>query len=123
MGQLVRPLESVGCYVPGGRFPLVSTLLMTVIPAQVGGVKNIRVVSARPSEEVLAAAGMLGVKEFYQVGGAPWKSWFTMLRERLIDKQSKSEGSWTDSPGREYATAMAVLALQVPAGLLPIYQK
>jgi len=70
LGQLVRPLESVGCYVPGGRYPLVSTLLMTVIPAQVAGVKNIRVVSPRPGPEVRAAAGMLGVKEFYGVGGA-----------------------------------------------------
>jgi histidinol dehydrogenase len=70
LGQLVRPLDSVGCYVPGGRFPLVSTLLMTVIPAQVAAVKNIRVVSPRPSTEVLAAAAMLGVREFYRVGGA-----------------------------------------------------
>jgi histidinol dehydrogenase len=69
-GQIVRPLESVGCYVPGGRYPLVSTLLMTVIPAQVAGVKNIRVVSPKPSAEVLAAAAMLGVREFYCVGGA-----------------------------------------------------
>jgi histidinol dehydrogenase len=70
LGQLVRPLDSCGCYVPGGRFPLVSTLLMTVIPAQVAGVKNIRVVSPHPSSEVLAAAAMLGVSEFYRVGGA-----------------------------------------------------
>ena len=70
LGQLAIPLESVGCYVPGGRYPLVSTLLMTVIPAQVAGVKNIRVVSPKPSSEVLAAAGMLGVTEFYRVGGA-----------------------------------------------------
>jgi histidinol dehydrogenase len=70
LGQLVRPLDSVGCYVPGGRFPLLSTLLMTVIPAQVAGVTNIRVVSPRPSSEVLAAAAMLGVREFYRVGGA-----------------------------------------------------
>jgi histidinol dehydrogenase len=70
LGQLVRPLDSAGCYVPGGRFPLISTLLMTVIPAQVAGVKNIRVVSPRPSSEVLAAAAMLGVREFYRVGGA-----------------------------------------------------
>ncbi len=70
LGQLVLPLDSVGCYVPGGRFPLVSTLLMTVIPAQVAGVKHIRVVSPRPSSEVLAAAAMLGVSEFYQMGGA-----------------------------------------------------
>ena len=70
VGQLVRPLESVGCYVPGGRHPLVSTLLMTVIPAQVAGVKDIRVVSPQPRPEVMAAAGMLGIKEFYRVGGA-----------------------------------------------------
>ena len=70
LGQLVRPLESVGCYVPGGRYPLVSTLLMTVIPAQVAGVKNIRVASPKPSLEVLAAAAMLGVREFFRVGGA-----------------------------------------------------
>ena len=70
LGQLVRPLESVGCYVPGGRYPLVSTLLMTVIPAQVAGVKNIRVVSPQPSTQVLGAAAMLGVREFYRVGGA-----------------------------------------------------
>jgi histidinol dehydrogenase len=70
LGQIVRPLESVGCYVPGGRYPLVSTVLMTVIPAQVAGVKNIRVVSPKPSVEVLAAAAMLGVREFYRVGGA-----------------------------------------------------
>ncbi len=70
LGQLVRPLESVGCYVPSGRHPLVSTLLMTVIPAQVAGVKNIRVVSPQPSLEVLAAAATLGVREFFRVGGA-----------------------------------------------------
>ena len=56
LGQIVRPLDSVGCYVPGGRYPLVSTLLMTVIPAQVAGVKNIRVVSPQPVRKFLAAA-------------------------------------------------------------------
>ncbi|HTZ81835.1 MAG TPA: histidinol dehydrogenase, partial [Candidatus Acidoferrales bacterium] len=70
LGQIIRPLESIGCYVPGGRYPLVSTVLMTVIPAQVAGVKNIRVASPKPSKEVLGAAAMLGVQEFYRVGGA-----------------------------------------------------
>ena len=70
LGQVVIPLESVGCYVPGGRHPLVSTLLMTVIPAQVAGVKNIRVVSPNPSQEVLAGCSMLGVHEVYRIGGA-----------------------------------------------------
>ncbi len=70
VGQIVRPLQSVGCYVPGGRYPLPSTLLMTVIPAQVAGVRNIRVVSPNPRPETLAAAALLGVSEFYRVGGA-----------------------------------------------------
>lgn len=70
VGQIVRPLDSVGCYVPGGRYPLVSTLLMTVIPAQVAGVPAIRVASPHPRAEVLAAAAMLGVRDVYRIGGA-----------------------------------------------------
>lgn len=69
-GQLVRPLESVGCYVPGGRYPLPSTLLMTVTPAQVAGVKRIVVCSPKPAIETMAAAWLAGVTEFYRVGGA-----------------------------------------------------
>jgi histidinol dehydrogenase len=69
-GQLVRPLSSVGCYVPSGRHPLPSTLLMTAIPAQVAGVKRIVVVSPKPAPETLAAAYLLGIEEFYRLGGA-----------------------------------------------------
>ncbi len=69
-GQLVRPLSSVGCYVPSGRHPLPSTLLMTAIPAQVAGVLRIVVVSPKPATETLAAAHLLGIKEFYCLGGA-----------------------------------------------------
>jgi histidinol dehydrogenase len=70
LGQIVKPLGSVGCYIPGGRYPLLSTVLMTVIPAQVAGVKQIRVVSPKPSPEVLGVAAMLGIREFYRIGGA-----------------------------------------------------
>jgi histidinol dehydrogenase len=69
-GQRVIPVGSAGCYVPSGRYPLPSTLLMTVIPAQVAGVQRIVVVSPHPAKETLAAAAMLGVTEFYRVGGA-----------------------------------------------------
>lgn len=69
-GQLVRALGSVGCYVPSGRHPLPSTLLMTAIPAQVAGVPRIVAVSPRPAPETLAAAHLLGITEFYRVGGA-----------------------------------------------------
>ena len=69
-GQVVRGLDSVGCYVPGGRYPLPSTLLMTVTPAQVAGVERIVVCSPKPARETLAAAWLAGVTEFYRVGGA-----------------------------------------------------
>jgi histidinol dehydrogenase len=99
LGQLVRPLDSCGCYVPGGRFPLVSTLLMTVIPAQAAGVKNIRVVSPHPSSEVLAAAEMLGVREFYRTGGAQAISALAYGTE-TIARVDKIVG-----PGNLYVTA------------------
>ncbi len=70
VGQIIRPLDSVGCYVPGGRYPLPSSLLMTVIPAQVAGVQRIAVCSPSPAAETLAAAALLGVTEFYRIGGA-----------------------------------------------------
>ena len=70
VGQIVRPIDAVGCYVPGGRYPLLSSLLMTVIPAQVAGVPRIVVCSPRPAQETLAAAALLGVAEFYRIGGA-----------------------------------------------------
>lgn len=69
-GQRVRPLNAVGCYVPSGRHPLPSSLLMTAIPAQVAGVPRIAVVTPRPGRETLAAAALLGIDEVYQVGGA-----------------------------------------------------
>ena len=70
VGQIVRPLEAVGCYVPGGRYPLPSSLLMTVVPAQVAGVGRVVVASPKPARETLAAAALLGVEEFYRIGGA-----------------------------------------------------
>ena len=70
VGQIVRALDSVGCYVPGGRYPLPSTLLMTVTPAQVAGVERIVVCSPKPAKETMAAAWLAGVTEFYRVGGA-----------------------------------------------------
>src|SRR5882762_6419708 len=99
VGQLVRPLESVGCYVPGGRYPLPSTLLMTVIPAQVAGVKQIRVASPRPAQATLATAAFLGVREFYRVGGAQAIAALAYGTEE-IPRVDKIVG-----PGNRYVTA------------------
>jgi histidinol dehydrogenase len=99
VGQLVRPLESVGCYVPGGRYPLPSTVLMTVIPAQVAGVPQIRVVSPRPAQATLAAAAFLGVREFYRVGGAQAVAALA-YGTKSIPRVTKIVG-----PGNRYVTA------------------
>ena len=67
---MVRPLASVGCYVPGGRYTLPSTLLMTAIPAEAAGVERIVVVTPNPQPATLAAASLLGITEVYRCGGA-----------------------------------------------------
>ncbi|MGC4085104.1 MAG: histidinol dehydrogenase [Vicinamibacterales bacterium] len=68
--QRVEPLESVGCYVPGGRFPLPSSLLMTAVPARVAGVRNVIAVCPKPEGAVMAAALEAGVTKLFRVGGA-----------------------------------------------------
>src|ERR1700691_1574652 len=70
LGYVVRPLESMGAYIPARRYPLPATLLMTVIPAQVAGVRGICVTSPHPSAEILAAARFLGVESVFRLGGA-----------------------------------------------------
>src|SRR5215471_7625812 len=70
LGQIVRPLASMGAYTPAGRYPLPSTLLMNIIPAQVAGVKRTCVACPHPSAEILALAKWLGVTHFFQMGGA-----------------------------------------------------
>jgi len=99
VGQLLRPLQSVGCYVPGGRYPLPSTVLMTVIPAQVAGVKQIRVASPRPAQATLAAAAFLGVREFYRVGGAQ------AIAALAYGTESISRVDKIVGPGNRYVTA------------------
>lgn len=68
--QRVVPLDRVGCYVPGGRYPLPSSLLMTAIPAAAAGVADIVVVCPRPDAVVMAAALEAGVSRLFRIGGA-----------------------------------------------------
>ena len=68
--QRVTALERIGCYVPGGRYPLPSSLLMTAIPARVAGVREVIAVCPRPDATVLYAAHTAGVDRVFQVGGA-----------------------------------------------------
>jgi len=70
VGQVVRPLDVVAAYIPSGRYPLPSTLMMTAIPAQVAGVPTICACSPRPAEAVMGTAAYLKVDHFFRMGGA-----------------------------------------------------
>lgn len=70
LGQIIRPLDAMGAYVPAGRYPLPSTVLMTVIPAQVAGVLTTCIACPHPSAEILGIAHLLGVTHMFQMGGA-----------------------------------------------------
>ncbi|MCY4535700.1 MAG: histidinol dehydrogenase, partial [Bryobacterales bacterium] len=99
LGQLVRPLASVGTYIPGGRYPLPSTIMMTAIPAMVAGVARIAVASPRPSAETLGTAALLGLDEVYAVGGAQAIAAFAFGTES-IPKVDRIVG-----PGNAYVAA------------------
>ena len=70
VGQVVRPLDVIAAYIPAGRYPLPSTLMMTAIPAQVAGVPTVCVTSPRAVPEIFGTASMLGVSDVFLLGGA-----------------------------------------------------
>jgi histidinol dehydrogenase len=105
LGQIVRPLESIGAYIPGGRYPLPSTLMMTVIPAQEAGVKTISAASPAMSPATLGVAGILNVDNFFHMGGAQAIAAFAFGTE-TVPKAQRIVG-----PGNIYvAAAKKILA-------------
>lgn len=99
LGQIVRPLDSVGVYVPAGRYPLLSTMLMTVIPAQVAGVGTITVVCPQPNTQILALAKWLGLKTIIQLGGAQ------AIASLAYGTQSITKVQRIVGPGNSYVAA------------------
>ena len=115
VSQLVRPIESIGCYIPGGRFALFSTLVMTVVPARVAGVERIVVVCPRANDELLATAGVLGLKRLAQIGGAQAVAALAYGTKRLAPVEK------IFGPGNRYVTAAKQIvssdcAIDLPAG-------
>ena len=116
----LRPVESVGCYIPGGQAAYPSTLVMTAVPAKTAGVPRI-VVCSPPNGEgkvnpmVLVAADICGVNEVYKVGGAQAIAALAYGTE-TIKPVKKIVG-----PGSKYVTAAKILvskdvAIDMPAG-------
>jgi histidinol dehydrogenase len=115
VGQRVTPLGTIGCYIPGGRFSLFSTLLMTAIPAHVARVKRIVVACPKPSPALLAAAEFLGLDEIARMGGAQAIGALAYGTESIprVDKIC--------GPGNRYVTAAKRIvsndcAIDMPAG-------
>ncbi len=98
-GQVVRPLDAVAAYIPSGRYPLPSTLMMTVIPAQVAGVERICVASPRPVLGIYGVASMLGATDVFQMGGAHAIAAFA-YGTRTVPKVDRIVG-----PGNIYVSA------------------
>src|SRR5580704_10610355 len=97
--QRVQPIERVGCYLPGGRFSLVSTLLMTAITAQEVGVPHIVITSPQPSDELLAAAEILGLRRIARLGGAQ------AIAALAYGTQTVPRVDKVFGPGNRYVTA------------------
>ena len=113
--QRVLPIESIGCYVPGGQAALVSTLLMTTVPAQAAKVPRIIAVCPRLNNELLAAANFLGLTEVARIGGAQAIAAMA-YGTTCIPRVEKIFG-----PGNKYVTAAKQLvsadcAIDLPAG-------
>jgi len=115
ISQRVSPIESIGCYIPGGLFSLVSTLVMTAVPARVAGVSRIVAVCPGPNPELLAAAGLLGIVEIARIGGAQAIAALA-YGTKSIPRVEKIFG-----PGNKYVTAAKQFvsgdcAIDLPAG-------
>lgn len=115
ISQRVEPIERIGCYIPGGNFALVSTLIMTAVPAQVAGVKDIVVVCPHPNAALLTAAGILGVKKIARIGGAQAIAALAYGTKR-VPRMEKILG-----PGNQFVTAAKQIvsndcAIDLPAG-------
>ena len=108
LGQIVRPLDTVAAYIPAGRYPLPSTVMMTAIPAMVAGVPNVCVACPKAVGEVFGTADLLGVRQVFQMGGAQAIAAFA-FGTRTVPRADRIVG-----PGNIYvAAAKKLLAGEV----------
>lgn len=99
LGHKIIPLDSVGCYIPGGNYPLPSSAIMTVVPAKVAGVKRVVAMSPKIQPVTVAAAHLAGADEIYRIGGVQAVAAMAYGTE-TIEKVNKIVG-----PGNKFVTA------------------
>ncbi|MHC1605703.1 MAG: histidinol dehydrogenase [Candidatus Methanofastidiosia archaeon] len=99
LGQKIIPVEAVGCYVPGGRYPLPSSALMSITPARVAGVENIIVCSPKIRDETIVAADIAGADNIFSIGG------IQAIAAMAYGTQSVPKVDMIVGPGNKYVTA------------------
>ena len=119
-GRMTRPMERVGCYIPGGRAAYPSTVLMTTIPALVAGVREVALTTPPGKDMVahpatLVAADVAGCREIYKAGG-PWGIAALAYGTETVPRVDKIVG-----PGNKYVTAAKMIVfgqvdIDSPAG-------
>lgn len=99
LGHKIIPLESVGCYIPGGNYPLLSSAIMTITPAKVAGVKEVIACSPKIRPETIVACDLAGANKIYRIGGVQ------AIAAMAYGTQSLSKVNKIVGPGNKYVTA------------------
>lgn len=99
LGQKIIPIDSVGCYIPGGNYPLPSSAIMTIVPAKTAGVKRVVAMSPKIKPITITAAHLSGADEIYKIGGVQAIAGFA-YGTQSIEKVNKIVG-----PGNKYVTS------------------
>lgn len=99
LGHKIIPIEAVGCYIPGGNYPLPSSAIMTIVPAKVAGVNHVVAMSPKIQNVTIAAAHLSGADEIYRIGGVQAIGAMAYGTE-TIKKVNKIVG-----PGNKYVTS------------------
>lgn len=117
--QVTRPIDSVGFYIPGGSAPLLSTVLMLAIPAQIAGCRKVILCSPPPiADEILYAADLCGISEIYQLGGAQAIAAMAFGTETImpVDKIFGPGNAFVTEAKRQVSQSIDGAAIDMPAG-------
>jgi len=121
-GQVVSPIERIGAYIPGGRFPLISTALMTLIPAKVAGCPKRIACSPSDNPAILAAASLAGATEFIKIGGVQAIGALTFGYQSLkpVDLIVGPGNAWVNEAKKQIQSRVKIDGLAGPSELLAI---